>query len=483
MPNSLAVLMMTSWPFVTLAMYLRLPPRSAVIWSILAGYMLLPAGMSLDLPALPGLSKHSIPSLFGYFFAWMVLGRRIPLFPASRIGRVFAVVLLAGPFLTVLTNGDPIYINSDKVLPALRLYDAASMVVGQLGFLCIWALSREILNDAAALRQLLMALVVAFLCYTLPMLYEVRMSPQLHIRIYGFFQHDFAQMMRQGGFRPIVFLEHGLWIAILTSMSAMLAVVLARTAPPETAGRWRLAAVYLLAVLVLCKSMAALIYAALMIPLLALAGARRILNAAMLMAVLILSYPTLRTLDVIPTDRLIEAAARVSEERAQSLEFRFDNEDALLAHAMRRPAFGWGGWERSSIHDPASGETVSTTDGLWVIAMGYSGFFGFLAQFGLLVLPILLLGRAYRAAGRPVEILPAGAALVLAVNLVDLLPNATISPFTWMFSGAMLGYVESLRRLPEGQAEAEPRPAAPRRGAPAWSGLVGQLPQGPRSLL
>lgn len=484
MPNSLAILMMTIWPFVTLAMYLRMPARSAVIWSVLAGYLLLPAGMALDLPALPGLSKHSIPSLFGYIFASMMFGRLIPLFPQSTFGRIFVGLLLLSPFLTVATNGDPLYINSQKTLPALRPYDAASMVVGQLGFLCIWALAREFLRDQAALRQLVTALVISFLWYSLPMLYEVRMSPQLHIRIYGFFQHDFAQMMRQGGFRPIVFLEHGLWIAILTSMSAMLAVVLGRAAPPQTKNRWYGAAFYLLVVLVLCKSMAALLYALLLMPALLLFSGRRLAQVAMLMAVLVMSYPVLRTLDVIPTGQLVEMAGRVSDERAQSLKFRFDNEDDLLGRAMQRPLFGWGGWERSSIHDAASGETVSTTDGLWVIAMGYAGFAGFIGQFGLLSLPIFLLAGAYRAAGREMSVFTAGVAVVLAANLIDLLPNATITPVTWLFSGAMLGYLESLRR---GEAETDTEGAAasahPKGARRGYAGLVGQEQSGPRTLI
>lgn len=481
MPNSLAVLMMSSWPLVTLIMYLRLPPQSAVIWSILAGYLVLPAAMGLDLPGLPGLSKHSIPSLFGYIYAMLFLGRHIPLFPKSLLGRVCAAVLLAGPFLTVATNTDPIYINSEKMLPALRPYDAASSVVGQLGWLCIWALAREFLRDAAALRQLGTALAIAFLWYSLPMLYEVRMSPQLHIMIYGFFQHDFAQMMRQGGFRPIVFLEHGLWVAILTSMAAMQAVLLARTAPRENAGRWYMAAAYLLAVLVLCKSMASLLYAVLLMPALLFLSGARLLRIARLLAILVLAYPVLRTLDVIPTDWLVEMAARFSDERAQSLAYRFDNEDRLLAHAMERPLFGWGGWERAFVLDPVTGRNTTVTDGLWVIAMGFGGFFGFLSQFGLLALPIFLLGRACRQVGREVDVLAGGMALILAANLIDLLPNATNTPVTWLMSGAMLGYLEHLRRVPDG-AEATVVEAVPGARRP-FAGLVGHPLQGPRSLL
>lgn len=484
MPNSLAFLMMSSWPFVTLAMYLMMKPRSAVIWSVLAGYLLLPAAMVLDLPGIPGLNKYSIPSLFGYVYASLILGRRIRLMPESVMGRIFVGMMLAGPFLTALTNTDPIFINSQKVLPALRLYDAASAVVGQLGLLCVWALAREILRDMAALRQLVTALVIAFLWYSLPMLYEVRMSPQLHIMVYGFFQHDFRQMIRQGGFRPIVFLEHGLWIAILTSMSATLAVVLARFSPPKQARRWYWASAYLMVVLVLCKSVAALLYAAILIPALILCSGRRLSQVAMLMGVLVLSYPILRTIDVIPTDWLVETAGRFSNERALSLQFRFDNEDVLLAHAMERPLFGWGGWERSFIHDAVSGKTTSVTDGLWVIAMGASGFFGHLALFGLMSLPIFLLGRAHRAVGREVGVFPAGVAVVLAMNLIDLLPNATITPVTWLFSGALLGYLESLRRAPDETAEAAIPGLSPGPARPAFAGLVGGQPaDAPRSLL
>lgn len=485
MPNSLAFLMITSWPFVTLVMYLRMKPQSAVIWSILAGYMLLPQGMVLDLPGVPGLDKYSIPPLFGYVFASAMQGRMIPLIPRNPLGRVFVVMMLLAPFLSAATNSDPIFINSERILPGLRPYDAASATVGQLSLLCVWSLSREFLRDAAGLRHLAWALVVAFLWYTLPMLFEVRMSPQLHIMIYGYFQHDFTQMMRQGGFRPIVFLEHGLWIAILTAMAATLAIALARSSPPEQSRRWYRAAVYLLVVLVLCKSVASLIYALLLIGPLMFWSGRRLAQIAVLMAVLVVTYPLLRTLDVVPTDWLVETAQRFSADRAQSLEFRFDNEDALLGHAMERPLFGWGGWGRSFLYDSVTGKVTTVTDGLWVIAMGASGFMGYLGLFGLLSLPIFMMGRAHRAVGREIAVFPAGVAVVLGMNLIDLLPNATITPVTWLFSGALLGYLESLSRAEDEAGQAViPAAASGGRGRPAYAGLVGGRGlEGPRSLL
>ena len=50
--------------------------------------------------------------------------------------------------------------------------------------------------------------------------------------------------------------------------------------------------------------------------------------------------------------------------------------------------------------------------------------------------------------GQKVEVSPwvAGVSLILAANLVDLLPNATIIPFTWLMAGAILGRAEALAR-------------------------------------
>ena len=34
--------------------------------------------------------------------------------------------------------------------------------------------------------------------------------------------------------------------------------------------------------------------------------------------------------------------------------------------------------------------------------------------------------------------------LLLAFNIIDMLPNATLIPFTWLIAGALLGYAEAL---------------------------------------
>jgi len=36
--------------------------------------------------------------------------------------------------------------------------------------------------------------------------------------------------------------------------------------------------------------------------------------------------------------------------------------------------------------------------------------------------------------------------LLLAINMVDLLPNSTITPFSWLLAGTLLGYSEAVKK-------------------------------------
>ena len=113
-----------------------------------------------------------------------------------------------------------------------------------------------VLSSTDGVRAWMAALLLAGLAYSLPMLLEVRMSPQLNVWIYGFFDHDFSQAIRYGGYRPMVFLEHGLWVALFGFMAVIAATL--HLCEGEARLRLRNGAVlaYLLVVLFLCKSAA-----------------------------------------------------------------------------------------------------------------------------------------------------------------------------------------------------------------------------------
>ncbi|MEM9005225.1 MAG: hypothetical protein AAGE59_17095, partial [Cyanobacteria bacterium P01_F01_bin.86] len=298
-------------------------------------------------------------------------------------------------------------------------------------------LGRRFLAEADSQRILLRVLVLACLAYSVLILYEVRMSPQLNVMIYGFFPHSFAQHVRGSGFRPLVFMNHGLWLAIFVAMATLAALALWRDGTPRaTRPRWLLAGLYLLVVLVLCRSLGALALTLLFAPLLLFAPRKTQLLLAAVVAGIVLIYPTMRGADLVPVDAIYRATERINPARAGSFQTRLINEDRLLAHAQRKPLAGWGSWGRNRVYNE-DGRDITTTDGYWIIVVSTFGWLGYIAQFGLLTVPLLMLGLQRNRLD--LSFATSGLALILGVGLIDLIPNATISPVLWLMAGSMMG--------------------------------------------
>ncbi|WP_306007167.1 hypothetical protein [Aquicoccus porphyridii] len=444
MPNSFALIVLALWPLVTILIFRRLEIGRAVIWSLLLAYLFLPPPPAMfDFPMMPALSKETLPSISAFLVALAMRGRDLRLLPRSSLAKLLMVVFVVSPLATVLTNDEPV-VWGRVVLPALRLTEGIALMVNQAMLLMPFVLAQNFLGRARDQRDILIALLLAGLVYSVLMLVEVRLSPQLNVWVYGYFQHIFEQMVRADGYRPIVFLYHGLWVAVFALMAVAAAAALFR----ETQGRLRgyllMATGYLWVVLVLCKSLAALAYSLVLVPLILFSGRLLQFRVAALLAILAVGYPVLKGNGFIPADFLLEQAAAIDQERAGSLEFRFDNEDVLMERAYEKPVFGWGSWGRNHVHDPVSGQILTVTDGRWVITIGVFGWVGFFAEFALLALPLFILaGRSFK---RPdmARISPwlGPLALILGFNLFDLLPNATITTLTWLLSGAMLGALD-----------------------------------------
>lgn len=465
--NAIALIALLAWPLVVVAMFRTMSLERALIWSILGGYMALPQISAINFPLIPAFDKVTIPNLTAFACAVAIWGRVPSIMPLSWVGRGLMLAFLLSPSFTVLTNLQPIRFGVDNLgglqiidfhtieraaLPGLRFYDSASALAQQLLLMLPFFLAREALRTPAAMREILVALVVAGVIYSLPMLAEVRLSPQLHIWVYGFFQHDFIQAMRAGGFRPFVFMPHGLWVAFFAFMVLMAATALWRTEPPATRGRWGAAVALGFGLLVLCKSMGAILFGLIFAPVALLARPRFHLGLAVTLSVVVLTYPALRGLGLIPTAALVAKVEENFPDRAQSLDYRFGNEDRILDHAARRPLLGWGIWGRFIPHEAETGTTRIVVDGLWVITIGTFGWLGYAALFGLLALPLWSLWWQARQAQAPPSPVVTVLALVLAANLVDLLPNATLIPFTWLIAGALLGHAEDLARSRARQA-------------------------------
>ena len=442
MPNALAYAALALWPVVSFVLFRRLPVGRALIASLLIAYLFLPPPPAeFNLPLLPALNKETLPGAVAVLLCLILYRDTLDFIPKSPVIRALLILYIISPLLTVLTNPEPVFYGTFG-LPGLRLREAVGMIVLQAMLILPFLMARAYLRSDADLRDLLLALLIGGLAYSVPMLLEVRLSPQINVWVYGFFQHDFAQMMRFGGFRPIVFLYHGLWVAFFTLTAVMASLALMKGENGRQVVVYGAAAIYLIAVLILCKSVASLLYALALVPLILLFGQRMQLRVALLLAVMALVYPAAKGLHLVPQGKLMQIAGEIDEERAASLKFRFDNESILLDRASEKPLFGWGMWGRNHVLDEHSGQIVTVTDGRWIILIGMFGWLGFLAEFGLLTVPIILMWQRHHGQTAPISPYVGPVCLILAINIIDLIPNATITPLTWLFAGAILGYAE-----------------------------------------
>ena len=215
---------MLGWIPLLLAIFALLPARRAVLAGFVLGWLFLP-NAEFALAGLPDYTKTSATSL-GCLLGALVFngGRLLALRP--RLMDVPMMVWVGCPFITSLSNG-------------LGPYDGVSAVAEQA---VVWGvpylLGRAYVSDLAGLREMAVALVLAGLVYVPLCLFEIRMSPQLHRIFYGFHPHEFVQHIRYGGYRPMVFMQHGLMVATLMGTAdAARAVPLARPLPDARVAR------------------------------------------------------------------------------------------------------------------------------------------------------------------------------------------------------------------------------------------------------
>lgn len=444
------------WPIVVFWLFAKRTPAEAVTAAIIGGYLLLPSNYSIELPAVPSINKNSLPALAAALAGMTILSRErlrsLPpgvvqqgWVPRSRAVQLLLILMIVATVLTVLTNGDRLVYGGWRVQPGLRPYDIASTLGNTLFAVLPFLLARRYLAHPEGQRTLAIAMVVAGIAYSFLALYEVRMSPQLSRMIYGYFPHEWRQHLRAGGYRPVVFLHHGLWLAIFFCGSFLAALGLWRSSTGQMRTRWLIAAIWMFMVLVLSKGVGALGIGLMLGAIVIFLPLRLQIIGAAAFAVVIITYPMLRGAAIAPTEAVLNLAQNVDPARAASLRFRLDNEDILLDKANRRPLFGWGGWGRNRVIDD-EGRDASVTDGYWIISIGTKGWLGYVAEFGLLLIPMIFLGLRWKTLGLTAA--TGAIAMALIANMIDLIPNATLTPVTWLLAGALAGRLE-LGRIAE----------------------------------
>ncbi len=426
--NILVPIMMFGWIPLILFLFTKFPPRRAVIISFIFAWLFLP-NAAYHLPGLPDYTKMSA-TCWGVFIAAAVFDSQKLISFRPRLIDFPMLTWCLCPIASSITNG-------------LGAYDGFATALSQTvtwGF--PYLIGRIYFNDLKGLKEFAMAIFIGGIIYMPLCWYEIRMSPQLHNILYGFTQHSFAQTYRYGGWRPMVFMQHGLAVGMWMASASLVGVYLWISNSIKKIFHIPLSVMVILLIitLVLCKSTGAV--GLFLIGLFILFTTYKIKTKLLVLCLLLvpLIYIPVRATGYWDGDNLAHYIYdNFDQERALSLWTRFDNENMLTEKAMVKPVFGWGGWGRSRVYDD-QGNDITITDSLWIIILGTNGMVGLGALTISILLPGFILIRHY-----PVkewinpDLVPAAAlTILLSLYMIDNLLNAMINP---IYIGAAGGIV------------------------------------------
>ncbi|GET39415.1 O-antigen ligase domain-containing protein [Microseira wollei] len=439
MYSPIALLAAIAWIPTVLYLFQRFPPQRAVIVSFIAAWLFLPV-INYTLPGIPDITKMNT-TCYGILLATV-------LYDAGRITS-FKFGWLDLPMLSWCLCPLASSIAND-----LGLYNGFSSVLDQtMTWGVPYFLGRIYLANLAGMRQLAIGVFIGGLAYVPLCIYEVRLSPQLHLMIYGYYPGGveyFIQSMRAGGFRPMVFMNHGLMVAAWMMAATLTGIWLWKSGTIKHV--WNIPiqrlVIVMLITFVLCKSSGAYILLVLGIVLLFSSSWLRTAIPVFLLILGMSLYLYQGVTGTVSGEQIYDMAVKITnEERAESLKFRLDQEIPLSEKARQRIIFGWGGFGRNRvITRDWKGDLVdkSVTDSLWIIVFGVNGVVGLVSITASMLLPpaSLFILRYPASTWFHPKVAPAAVlAVALILYMLDCIINAMTNPVFALISGAISGLV------------------------------------------
>ena len=471
----IAQMVLILWLPLVLVMFVVMPARLAVVIALIASWLFLPE-LAFPLKLMPDYTKSTATSL-GIIIGALALdpGGRIFKFKPSWVDLPILVWCIV-PFFSSVSNQ----------IAGTGLYDGTSVMVQH--FVIYggpWLIGRLYFTTPEEAKQLAMGILIGGIIYVPLCLFEVRMSPQLHRMFYGFATvQDWQQVQRWGGWRPSVFLKHGLavgvWMATATAMAFWFWL---------TASKRDLYAVpmwiifgFLFLTTILVKSTGAILIMGFILTVMVSVKYLRLRLLVTATVACVVLYLGLRITGIMDGSTLTQAAAGVfGEGRASSLQYRLLNENAVVERTSRRPIIGWGGWGRSTNVWIPELNGYAVPDSLWINMYGRHGVVGLAALYGSLLLPAFLLFTRMKP-GEMVDkrfaAIP-GLALVSLTYSIDGLFNAMINPVFIVTGGAVSTLAITWTKL-RAAAREEARRAPASGAAPAGARPSGPPPLNPR---
>ena len=460
-----ALIALFGWPIAVLVMYAMMPSRQAAIVAVIGAWLVLPPYV-IPISSFPDFSKNTAATI------GMLLGT---LFFAPERLLAFRPRWFDLPMVGWCLSGVAASLHND-----LGLYDGLSDGLNQALY---WGLpyffGRMYFGDSEGLRGFTVAMVIGGLAYVLPCIWEMRMSPHLLADVYGFAGWEGTRL---GGFRPRIFFKTGLECGLWMTAVSLTAWWLWRTKVLTSLGGVPFGAVILPILMfttVLCRSTGALVLLSGGIFILTMSPRFRTRLFLLALALVPPVYVFVRTRDLWSGQELVGLVRTYFDpQRAQSLEYRLQCEELLLARALQEPVYGWGGWDRARVYFDENYRDVAhavPVDGLWIGTLASKGFVGLCLLYVSMELPVVVFLCALRPSlWRHRLVAPAAlAATLIGLYMIDCLLNGFVNIIYVTLAGGLISFKpprldKASRRMPPRAPQLNPLVvhAATRRSPP-----------------
>jgi hypothetical protein len=341
-------------------------------------------------------------------------------------------------------------------------------------------LGRLYFTDFDSIRDLALGLVLGGVVYAPFALFESIMSPKFNMWVYGFLPGAANEFDRGGGFRPVVFMAHGLAVGMWTVATAVVAFGLWGSGAVRRITIWPLRQPVSMALIVLGLLFTAVMSRSTGALGIGIAGVLAVLQIRLVKVPIVLAlllvvspiYVTARCSGWDAQEFIQWIKTDISPDRAGSFAFRVANENAILKKINSNPEVGsstWGFGDRGKAikvekESPRNaygkldrGEV--TFDSLWGICLGMYGYVGLIACWTAMLLPVVrfMVCHHPRTWFNPVVAPAAALTVVIICWMIDNISNAMTNPALILIGGALAGVAGA--RVPQPVvAPVEPEP-------------------------
>ena len=211
MQDSFLIIVLLGYILIGSGLVIALRGPRGVMAAIILGWIFLPPARGINLPGLPVFTKE-----FSVAYA-VLLGVLI-----SDSGRLlsFRPKLIDLPMLIYILTPLPSSLSN-----GLGAYDGMSGIYANIfNFGVPYLLGRIYIRTPNDLKAVAIWFIIAGIIISPLALWESRMSPNLNFKLYGYHAAQYRMSIRLGGYRPTIFMRHGLEVGLWLATSGAVAL-------------------------------------------------------------------------------------------------------------------------------------------------------------------------------------------------------------------------------------------------------------------